>query len=628
MIQKKILPGGLLVCIALLFSFIVVKAFEANHYAEAGLVGQCTWYTAEIRPDLRFNRGGASTWVSVSRSKGYQVDDTPEVEAIAVWQPGVAKVSSTWGHVAYVISVADDTHFTVRECNCPVGTCYRTRDVIWESGIEFVHTEGYQTDSSQGATQPSINDPQVTYTYMFSPFQAYLGDSVRIDVGAADIAGYRHVQSVEILIDGKSIGVVKGSSGHIDWNTSGSSPGTHMVKFQVVLTDWSGSVSVTEKNYTLQPKQESQNQKPYKPSAASPSDWAVLKQDEVKLCGQENGDPNSGDSVQHYFFEIFDSAQNWQSGWVNSKCVTTSSLGMYNYQWHVKVRDQKESESDWSDTRHFTIESSASATQAATSTVAATIVPGPNVPILREPASGGVLNTSDVIWFSWYTSDGATEYYLEYWGGPLSTLNSGWIKDSAYYIGTMWPGTYSWHVRARNSSGESAWSPTWNFTIPEKVISTATDIPIPTSTPLLQFTGNVAPRSSRSPDGSNSGNAFDDDTNTFWVEGLGHQFSLMLSWGDNLPVTRIIVWARPQNSPDNNQINVLQVTLSNGVSKTFDMDSGGRRCIDINLSSPQAINSVNMFADDASGNNGIGEVEIWVGSKTGGPGCSNMVTMP
>lgn len=93
-------------------------------------------------------------------------------------------------------------------------------------------------------------------------------------------------------------------------------------------------------------------------------------------------------------------------------------------------------------------------------------------------------------------------------------------------------------------------------------------------------------------------------------------------------INRIIVWDRPQNSPDNNQINTLLVTLSNGMSKYFGMDSAGRRCIDISLSSPQIVDSVILSAADASGNNGLSEVEVWIGNKSGGPTCSNTGNMP
>jgi hypothetical protein len=190
----------------------------------------------------------------------------------------------------------------------------------------------------------------------------------------------------------------------------------------------------------------------------------------------------------------------------------------------------------------------------------------------------------------------------------------------------MWPATYSWHVKARNSDGQvSNWSETWTFTIQGP---TATPIPIPTDTPRPSFTGNIAPRCGRSPDGIGSNNAFDGNLSTFWNNGLGHAFHLELRLPDPMEITRIVVWDRPQNSPDNNQINALIIKLSNGVEGRFGMDSGGRRCVDVTLSSPQTVSSVTLIADDASGDNGLSEVEIWVGPKVGGPTCSNTANLP
>jgi len=141
-------------------------------------------------------------------------------------------------------------------------------------------------------------------------------------------------------------------------------------------------------------------------------------------------------------------------------------------------------------------------------------------------------------------------------------------------------------------------------------------------------TGNLARNARREPDGIGSGNAFDGNLSTFWTNGLGHHFNLRLTLAETATVNRIIVWDRPQNSPDNQQINKLIISLSNGWSKRFDMISGGPRCIDVTLSSPQRIAWVNLKADDASGNNGLSEVEIWAGSKTTGISCSNKGSMP
>jgi hypothetical protein len=154
--------------------------------------------------------------------------------------------------------------------------------------------------------------------------------------------------------------------------------------------------------------------------------------------------------------------------------------------------------------------------------------------------------------------------------------------------------------------------------------ATLTPPPPPPST----NTGNLAPKANRNPDGIGSAYAFDGNLSTFWIDGLGHGFNLTLNWNELLPVNRVIVWDRPQNSPDNNQINALIIKLSNGISKRFGMDSMGSRCIDIRFNTPQTISWITLIADDASGNNGLSEVEIWVGDKTTSLSCGNSGSIP
>jgi len=295
----------------------------------------------------------------------------------------------------------------------------------------------------------------------------------------------------------------------------------------------------------------------------------------------------------------------WQSG--TSCHIGTMWAGTMS--WHVKARNSSGQESNWSDTWSFTIQE--------TGSTDTPIPPSPslNAPSLSSPGNGSSHPQSTDITLQWNGVSGATQYKVELWGGPYSLMTPcDWQSGTSCHIGTMWPGVMQWHVKARNGSGqESDWSDTWTFTIQEA--------PPP-------FAGNIAPQAGRSPDGIGSGKAFDGDLSTFWTDGLGHAFTLTLSLPGSFDVSRILVWDRPQNSPDNNQINALIIRLSNGIEKRFGMDSQGARCIDVTLSSPQTITSVMLRADDASGNNGLSEVEIWVGSKTGGPTCSNGGTMP
>ena len=135
--------------------------------------------------------------------------------------------------------------------------------------------------------------------------------------------------------------------------TAPSNPGTYQSKWQVWANNgWVGPEITIQ--FTVY--QSGSNRPPNKPTLTGPGDWAVLVGQMPNLCAQANGDPD-GDAITGYRFVIFESAQNWDSGWISSSCVTPSGLGNYGYQWHAQVRDSKGGESDWSETRHFSIDS-------------------------------------------------------------------------------------------------------------------------------------------------------------------------------------------------------------------------------------------------------------------------------
>lgn len=99
-----------------------------------------------------------------------------------------------------------------------------------------------------------------------------------------------------------------------------------------------------------------------------------------------------------------------------------------------------------------------------------TVTP-PASPSLTTPGNGSTQPSSYDLSFQWNTVSGANEYLLEWWGGPYSTMQPcGWSSSTSCHVGTVAAGnTYSWHVRARNSAGESNWSNTWTFTIQASV---------------------------------------------------------------------------------------------------------------------------------------------------------------
>jgi murein DD-endopeptidase MepM/ murein hydrolase activator NlpD len=88
----------------------------------------------------------------------------------------------------------------------------------------------------------------------------------------------------------------------------------------------------------------------------------------------------------------------------------------------------------------------------------------PSAPSLQSPANGSTFNEGNSITLSWSTT--GDQYYGEVWDGPGGTLTFGWQNETLKNIGSQWAGyTYSWHVKARNSVGESGWSSTWTFTV-------------------------------------------------------------------------------------------------------------------------------------------------------------------
>ncbi|MCE7984074.1 MAG: hypothetical protein DYG89_23110 [Caldilinea sp. CFX5] len=103
------------------------------------------------------------------------------------------------------------------------------------------------------------------------------------------------------------------------------------------------------------------NLQPNPPRLTGPGDWAVYQGNSgIQLAVQNAGDPD-GDAITSYYFEIFESAQNANSGWINANSWTPpATLGFNNYQWRAKVRDGRGGESAWSNqVWHFTILNSA-----------------------------------------------------------------------------------------------------------------------------------------------------------------------------------------------------------------------------------------------------------------------------
>lgn len=125
-----------------------------------------------------------------------------------------------------------------------------------------------------------------------------------------------------------------------------NTPGTYETKWRAWQNgQWAGP------EYTIQFQVQEGggvNRPPNPPTLTGPGDWAVYTGNTgIVLSAQHNGDPD-GDPVTHYYFEIFESAQNANSGWITSNSWSPQGLGFNGYQWRVKVRDSRGAESGWS----------------------------------------------------------------------------------------------------------------------------------------------------------------------------------------------------------------------------------------------------------------------------------------
>ena len=148
--------------------------------------------------------------------------------------------------------------------------------------------------------------------------------------------------------------------------------------------------------------------------------------------------------------------------------------------------------------------------------------------------------------------------------------------------------------------------------------------PIPT-VPGTHYAGNIAPQAALSPRSAHA--VVDRNLHTEWIG--GHMVELDLSWAFPVTIHRVVVWDRKQSTSDNNQINKLKLSFSDGTSTgSIDMISQGPRCADVTFPE-KTITWLHIIPIDASGNNGYREVEVWTttGPQNSNNTCVNQVTV-
>ena len=91
----------------------------------------------------------------------------------------------------------------------------------------------------------------------------------------------------------------------------------------------------------------------------------------------------------------------------------------------------------------------------------------PSAPALSQPGNSSSNAYNYDLNFQWNAASNASEYLLEWWGGPYSAMQPcSWSSATSCHVGSVAAGnTYYWHVKARNAAGESGWSDTWGFSV-------------------------------------------------------------------------------------------------------------------------------------------------------------------
>ncbi len=166
-------------------------------------VGQCTWWAKERAEWASNGWGNAGTWDDRAARDGFRVDRTPEVGAIAVWDPDVGGSGSV-GHVGVVIAVGGGK-VRVTEANWPTGSGPRSDRWITASLLKYIHPPG-----PAGGTQPPPGGGQ-SFSGVVGVISANGTALVKRDLGQGFEAQSGVGDAVDIALGGTRVGIVTAS---------------------------------------------------------------------------------------------------------------------------------------------------------------------------------------------------------------------------------------------------------------------------------------------------------------------------------------------------------------------------------------------------------------------------------
>jgi len=272
---------------------------------------ECTDYAYSKREDLAKYReeygglGNAKDWADNAR-KDFSVDGHPRVGDIAVFQPKIHGSNSIYGHVSYVEKVENDNLFYVSETNVDRGgTPDNPRRIEKDPSDQFIHRKGeitselkLDTESSRTADQSATSTEKNLFGVLGDWFSNLWNNIV--DLFAVEAAEPSTTQSATIAASQESQPEIRGS--------------------------------VTTENVVTIPK-------PSKPSLTSPYNWYQSLGGAPILIWK--GDENS---ISYYVIVNSSNTGDIKSGWII-------------YSWKVKAKNSQGVESEWSESRNFSVAS-------------------------------------------------------------------------------------------------------------------------------------------------------------------------------------------------------------------------------------------------------------------------------
>ncbi len=378
-------------------------------------------------------------------------------------------------------------------------------EIVWwqqnsEAEPEFIQT--WWPNKITSAAEPDPDGLAVVYSYVIHPDPIVVGEQASITVGASNNLGM-NIQSIDIFLGEKQIGEIQGSLETMALPTEDLVVGENKIRLHANIQNWSGEVNEKVFSIIVQGSsgQSGTTENIIPPILNSPENGSGLDQNsKVKLSW------NNASDASEYKVEVWGGPYDrmtpcdWQAG-------TSCKIGQMwsgTMSWHVKARSTSGQESEWSDTWSFTVEEETESEATPTSpTPTVSAQSSVEKPILSKPANSSSWSKSTEIKLTWEAVSGADEYKVELWGGPYDTMTPcDWQSRKSCYIGIMWPGTMSWHVKARSSSGqESEWSDTWSFTVEEETESESTPT---SSTPTSTAQSSINAPNLSNPENSSS----------------------------------------------------------------------------------------------------------------------------